>query len=400
MRIIVFALCALTCLGSLGAGRLLVLTEPVARGHLGSLLEKWRTRVLYEGHWTEVTIIELSRWTGTYAVNDWPGLNRMRDAVALFQPSAVQIIGRLPPLMSGGHAQDGHELRRIVNDHWLGCTNLVFTDNLDWGMPGTVAGQSSLIGTNIPGDGIPDQTQADFSIPVCRLDASGLTAFSGNFAAGYLAGTPYQPAIDEAYWLRCYMTNNLAYRNKQWTVDETGVFGTPCCWFNSATISSFNTSVTWSSVVDTGLGGGRWRWMYDSLETSLISPGLFTAEGVPARVFWNNVYKSYCMEIAGGQCTYVRRLFPGYVNQPFALISGWCQGGFSQTALWVGTAADVTVADAIRTSVARYSGGSPPYAYPFAAWLAGDLTLPIDVITQDPLPEAAIGDLTVGTVSP
>lgn len=397
MKILVFTLCAWAwAVSALGDGLLLVLTEPTARGHLGTLIDTWRRKVISEGNWTEVVIVDLPRWTGTYAINDWPGLNRMSDVVASFQPSAVQIIGRLPPLMSGGHNQDGHDVRRIVNDHWLGCTNLVFTDTLDWGMPGT----ASLISTNIPGDGIPDQTQGYFSIPVCRLDASGLTAVAGNFAAGYLAGTPYQPAIDEAYWLRCYMTNNLAYRNKQWTVDETGVFGMPCCWFNSATISSANPSVTWSSVTDTVLGGGRWRWMYDSLETSLVSPGLFTAEGVPARVFWNNIFKSYCMEIANGQGTYVRRLFPGYVNQPLALISGWCQGGSGQTALWVGTAANVTVADAIRTSIVRYSGGSPPYTYPFTGWLAGDLSLPMDAITQDPRPEASIGDLTVGTVSP
>lgn len=402
MRIFALILCLFAPLRALAAesGPLLVLTEPTARGYLGTLLDKWRLGVLHESNWTEVIIIELPRWTGTYVTNDWPGLLRMSNVVAFYKPSAVQIIGRLPPYMSGGHTADGHELRRTVNDHWLGCTtNLTVTDTANWGMPGTVGGQPSVLGTNVPGDGIPDEIYGTFSIPVCRLDASGLTSVAGNFAAGYLAGQPYQPAIDEAYWLRCYMTNNLAFRAKQWAVTETGVIANDCCWFNAATITVTNKAVTWSTTNNIDMGGGTWRWTYDSVQLSDISPYFITAGGTPLRTFFDVNYKSYGMEIAAGQGSYIRRLFPGSINQPFALVSGWCIGAAGPNAYWIGTVADKTVADSIRSSVDRYAAGGTKL-YLFYAWLAGDLTLPIDAIVQDPPFVTTVGDLPVGTVAP
>lgn len=402
MRVFALILCLFAPLRFFAAesGPLLVLTEPTARGYLGTLLDKWRNGVLHESNWTQVVIIELPRWTGTYATNDWPGLLRMSNAVAFYKPSAVQIIGRLPPYMSGGHSADGHELRRTVNDNWLGCTNLTVTDTINWGMPGTVAGLPSLLGTNVPGDGIPDETDGVFSIPVCRLDASGLTAAGGNFAAGYLASQPYQPAIDEAYWLRCYMTNNLSFRAKQWAVAETGVIVSDCCWFNASTITATNKAVTWApGINNTDLGGGVWRWTYDSVQLSDVSPYMITAGGVPLRTFYSVNYKSYGMEIASGTSPITRRLFPGYINQPLALVSGWCRGALGIDAYWIGTVADVTVADSIRSSVNRYAAGGTKL-YLFYAWLLGDLTLPIDAIVQDPPFVTRFGDLPVGTVAP
>ena len=99
---------------------LLVLTEPTARGLAGPIFDLWLEEIRAGGFFTPV-VVELPRWTGSWNTNDWPGLNRMSNWVARYSPAAVQIFGRLPPLMTGGNNWDGHgEMRRIVTDAWLG----------------------------------------------------------------------------------------------------------------------------------------------------------------------------------------------------------------------------------------------------------------------------------------
>jgi len=361
------------------AGTLLVLTEPTARGYCGPVLDEWAREVNREGLFS-VVIRELPRWTGSWATNDWPGLNRMSNEVVRFQPSAVLIVGRLPRLKTGGHALDGHEMRCIITDAWLGCTNITFTDTDSWGMPGTVAGVSSAIGSNEPGDGIPDETSGTYARAVSRIDASGMTSAAGNFGSGYLIGQPYRPAIDEGEWLRRYFTNNIALRRGQWTTDNTGHINSSS-WFNSADISAANTAVSWTSGSASGPAGGSYRFVYDSLELQDFSPNWITAGGTPLRALWTVNYKSYQMELPDGVGAYQRRLFPGVIDQPWAMVSGWCVGAFGADPYWVQASADATVADSIRTSAKTYSGGTEPPTCQWGFPIAGDLSLPVDSFT-------------------
>jgi len=372
------------------AASVLILTEPTARGYAGPVFDAWVAQIIREG-WTVSVRESPRRWGGNFSTNDWPQLNWMSNEVARANPSAVQLFGSLAKLKTGGHQADGHDDRCILTHHWLGCTGLVFTDTLNWSNMVSTPIDTHIpnsIGTNVPGDGIPDQIYGTFSIPVSSIDASGLTSQAGNFASGYMAGQPYQPAIDEGLWLRIYLTNNLSYRQRGWTVTETGHIDSGG-WLNSATITATNNSVTWT-VDASSVPGGTQRWVYDNVDLTAWSPDYVTGGGTWMRCFWLNTYKSYCMEDANGQGMYRRALFPGFASRPLALVSGWCQGNNSAQFFWMSRVTNSTVADAIRSSSVRY-GGVIPFEHP----IAGDLTLPMHAVTQAPPSTLTVGTITL-----
>lgn len=379
----------LLSLSSWGAS-LLILTEPTARGYAGPIFDSWVAQIIREG-WSVSVRESPRRWGGNFTTNDWDQLNWMSNEVARANPDAVQLFGSLAKLKTGGHQADGHEDRCILTHHWLGCSGLTLTDTLNWSNMVSWPIEPAIpnsIGTNAPGDGIPDQIYGTFSIPVSSIDASGLTSQAGNFASGYLAGQPYQPAIDEGLWLRIYLTNNLSYRQRGWTVTETGHIDN-AGWFNSSTITATNNSVTWT-VDASSVPGGTQRWVYDNQDLTLWSPDFVTGGGTWLRAFWVNTYKSYCQEDANGQGMYRRFLFPGFADRPLALVSGWSQGANSAQFFWMSRLTNATVADAIRSSAVRYGG-----VIPFEMPLAGDLTLPMHAVTQAPPSTLTVGTLTL-----
>lgn len=370
------------------AASLLILTEPTARGYAGPVFDQWLAQIVREG-WSVSVREAPRRWGGNFSTNDWDQLGWMSNEVARANPDAVQLFGSLAKLKTGGHQADGHDDRCILTHHWLGCTNLVFTDTLNWSnMVSTPIDPHipNSIGTNAPGDGIPDQTYGTFSIPVSSIDASGLTSQAGNFASGYAAGQPYQPAIDEGLWLRIYLTNNLSYRQRGWTVTETGHIDS-AGWLNSSAVTATNNSVTWT-VNGSAVPGANDRWVYDNVDLSSFSPDFVTSGGTWLRCFWVVTYKSYCQEDANGQGLYRRFLFPGFTTRPLALFSAWAQGQNSSQFFPFSRLTNSTVADAIRSSAVRY-GGVIPFEMPFA----GDLTLPMHAVTQETPARATVGIL-------
>jgi hypothetical protein len=305
----------------------------------------------------------------------------MSNEIARYNPDMVQLFGVLPRLKTGGIAPDGHSDRCATTHQWLACTNLTFTDTINWTNMGNTDGGllSAAIITNVPGDGIPDQVYGTFARPVSYIDAYWLNYASGNFASGYLAGQAVQPAIDEGYWLRCYLTNNLQYRQGRYTNTTTGHIITSG-WLNYATVTATNNSVVFAADTSS-IAGLDYRWGYHNTELGLFSPNFVTAEGDWMRLLIANAYKSYGLEDAAGQGTYRRVLFPGFAPRPLALVSGWSLGANSSQFFWMATAADNTVADALRSSAVRYSG-----FIPFDCPIAGDLTLPFKVSAIYPPP--------------
>ena len=351
------------------AGTVLILTEPTARGLAGRDFDRWVVQIQREG-WTPI-VREGERWTGSVVSNDWRLLNWQRDEVARIQPDAVQIFGRLARLKTGVHNKDGHGGRCILTDSWLSPNDVVFSDSGDTGTT-AFAGVDPLIVTNKPNDGIPDQVNwPSFQRPVVRLDASGMTSTAGNFSGGYLDGQPHTPAIDEGYWLRCYLSNNIAYRRGEWTTPTNG-FIDSTIWTDYTRITSTNKSVAWTNGGWT-VAPGQYRWYYSQTERHLHTLHTVSSNGVWTRPVVTILYKSYQMEDTDGQRHLARWMFPGFVNHPISLNIGWCYGSFGVNPFYSGRAGDVTIADVIRSSVLRAGNGDTP----FDAWLYGDVTLPL-----------------------
>lgn len=359
-------------------GKLLILTEPTAVDHLGPLLSEFVYYVQKkETNFLDGVIIrEHTRWNRDFTTNDWTLLNKMSNDVVYFQPTAVLIIGSLPYLVTGAHNLDGHELRCIATDVWLGCTNITFTDTTDWGMTGYNATTAPL-NKNIPGDGRPDQTLGTKARWVGRIDAAGMgTNTIDKFGAGCLNGLDISPGINEGLALRAYFTNNIAYRNGTWTTTATGrmsgtlwtISGTAC--FNRVT--NFNSSVTWTySVPD--LGGGTPRYNYDDNAGSEADK-LYDGDCIPMKALVSIVYRSYSMELIPywGAIPF-RRLFPGRQTEPYSLVYLWSASGGTTSAFWLSSTTDTMVAHMIDKSVTEYGSNT----WPFYANFHGDITLPL-----------------------
>jgi hypothetical protein len=369
---------------------LLVLTEPAARNFAGLALE----RVINEDRragWT-VIVREIPRWTGTWATNDWRLLNIMSNEVATFCTStndSVIVFGKLPMLQSGGQNEDGHNLRRITTDVWLGCINLTFTDSSDWmalGMDSSV-----ILSSNRVADGFPDQTTGTFFIPVTRVDASDMGSTAGNFASGFLAGQPYLPAINEGEWLRRYLTNVWQYQTRQWTVTETGFIdnGGSAWSTGSSSIQAANTAVTWTAnSTATTTQGGTYRFVYDANTAELVSPNFITAGGTSLRAFWINRYKSYEMEVYSSVRHPLRNLFPGVIDRPFSLVASWCAGNVTDP-YFRSRNANETVFGVIRSAAA--SNGAADFRRNVYGWG----TLLVDQPTATPLGQATASTITI-----
>lgn len=367
----------------------LLLIDDQAASYLGDLVRQYQTQLRGEGWRSKLQYFP--RWTGSYATNDWPGINRISNYVAEAGCYALQIIGSAPPIITGSAAYDGHEQRCITTLWPYACSNIVYTDLTDWSMPGTVQGLPSLIATNVAGDGRPDQYYGALAHPMCVLDASRLTATSDTFTSGYLVGQVAQTAIDEGDALRRYMTNNLAYRRKLMSFPSTGQIVQGSTWLNSATITASNTLVA-ISVSGNSYAAVTNGWLYHSDYMMTLSPNWVDSSGNWTRVFWANVFKSYCYENANGQGFYRRLLFNSYTDGPLALVSGWSQGANSNQFIWLASSSCTTVADAVVYSVTRY--GVCDFAFP----LAGDVTLPIlSSLTVGPKLGTQMGTLIVGS---
>lgn len=378
---------------SADGGALLIITEPTARGHAGALFDQWVAQIQREGNFSPVIVREHARWTGTFLTNDWPGLNRMSNDIVQFNPSAVQLFGHLPWLKAGPVNPDGHVTRCALTHQWLACVPGFAVE--DWrtntGMGYDAGITSPLVATNVANDGIPDNTAGTFIRPVSFIDAANLVynVDGGTFSSGYLTGQPRQPAVDEGLWLKIYLTNNMGFRQQAWTVTETGFIRSDG-WMNAATVMSVNNSVSWTSG-STSIAGRTDRWVHHSHELPAWSPSLVTEDGVFLRCFSAQLYKSYGMEESTGQATYRRHLFPGFAPYAMALVAGWCYGTASTSSfVWIAKSENVTVADAITSSAQRYSG-----IMPFECPIVGDLTIPIDTITQAPPATATVGTLVV-----
>lgn len=388
------ALTILLCLRVFTAdgASLLVLTEPTARGLAGGVFDRWLAQVQREG-WS-VSVREVPRWGGDWSSNDWPTLNRMSNEVVRANPDAVQLVGHLPWLITGKHAADGHTDRCITTHQWLSCVpGLTLTDATTFTGMGYDAGLTSpLLATNVAGDGRPDQTYGTYVRPVCFIDAAGLTELTGpgsTFTSGYLSGQQTQPAIDEGLWLRIYLSNNLAYRQQGWSVTQTGYVRSDS-WLNYATVVSTNNAVTWTSG-SASVAGRTDNWLLHSHSLNEWSPGMVTGGGAFTRVLIAQLYKSYGMEESVGQATYRRHLFPGFAPRPLALVAGWGLGSASSANFfWMATASDTTLADAIESSAVRF-GGYMPFEYP----IVGDVTLPCDQITGNPVGTTSASSLRV-----
>lgn len=391
MRSLVFAaLLAASASADAASKSVLILIDGQAAEHLGDLTRQYRSQLHGEGWTTKLQYFP--RWTGSFATNDWPGINRISNYIAQAGCACVQFIGSPPPVMTGGHNYDGHPEHRRMVSYWpYACTNLTYTDNTSWNMEGTVQGYASLIATNNPGDGIPDQTYGMLAYPLCILNATRLTAGSDNFPSGYLAGQLAQTSVPEGDALRRYMTNNLAYRRSLSSFPATGQI-VASSWLNYSTVVNSNTLVTISA--NSSYAGVTNGWLYAADYMATFCPAYVTAGGVWSRFFWVNTYKSYCMEDANGEGYYRRFLFNTYTDGPVALVSSWCMGANSAQFFWLARSGDQTVADAIRSSVARY--GVLDFGFP----LAGDVTLPLlssQTIGPKPL-VTTVDSLTVNAI--
>ena len=238
-RLLTFAL--LLASVSARSATLLVLTEPTARAYCGPVFDRWLAAITRSG-WT-VVVREIPRWGGSYLSNDWNSLNIQSNEVRRVNPAAVLKVGKTAPLFGGSHALDGHEVRCYENHSWLGCTNLVFTDATDFTsiMVGTVAGITTGLATNVPGDGKPDNMSGEFSFPVSTIDASGLTSAAGVFGSGYLIGQAYQPAIDEGSALTNYLEACIAYHDGERTTPAMGHIASDGNWLNYSSITATNS---------------------------------------------------------------------------------------------------------------------------------------------------------------
>ena len=388
---IIFLVCQLA---ASAAQKAVVIIDTTARNYLGTQLDDWAYQVKRETNFV-VRIVETDRWTGDYTNNNWTSINSISNIITRETPDALLLIGRLPFVKIGAFAPDGHNLRAAASRAIFGCTNYTLPDTTSWGLAGTTVMES-----NVPSDGIPDTLVASFSFPVGVIDFSGMTTNSnvGTFASGYYSGQGACRVVDERNALKLYFTNNLAYRRKQWTNSWTGLLYSPIA--NSSSVSASNTVVTWTTTVaQTNISGGNWKFVWEQLTLPDFSPNYVTDAGSWVRAFWIVSTKSYNWEGYEGKgaesgVKYPQRhLIPGLDNATPCLVYSWSKSTFGVTPTWTIKSTDVTVADAMRSSAA--SQGGVVTLDIFNVW--GDLTLQIPQYTQQAPGASRVGTLSVRT---
>lgn len=281
-----------------------------------------------------------------------------------------------------------------TTDARLMMTNAPVTDTDEWSMDGT-----TVLAVNHPGDGRFDQiSSTNFARPVARIDFSGLYDPHPNtnayrFSSGCLNGEKFCPEISEEWALTNYFARNLQYRQRDWVPPETGmVLGSLYSVADFTWISTNASTISWSQFSTMTNGGGQQlRWWAHGIDIPTEGNDQFDSNCNPVRAVLMSDYRSYGMEIYDGCAPIFRFLANGR-----ALCGVWVRGSlFSDRPWWISRPSDVVVADMFRTSL-NAAGGTWDYFY----WMAGDLTLPIDAVTQAPPRRARIGTATVGSISP
>lgn len=382
MKSILIAAIALLSLPALGAtNRLLILTDPTARGLAGKDFDRWTRVIVDEGNFPGGVIVrEHPRWDRNWTNQNWAALNAMSNDVAIYQPTHIQIFGSLPMLVSGSHIDDGHEYRCRTSDNWLGCTNLVWTDTTNHTeMTGFDSGHQ--LNRNTVGDGRPDNDFGWFLRPVFRIDFAGVgTSAVDNTAwtSGCLNGTNKIDAADEGLWLRAYITNCIGYRTGAWTNTATGIV-TGTLWVGGAgdaeskVATNFASHLSWTRSA-TAIAPGTARVYYDNWD-AVENENLWDGSCNAPRALICFRYRSYMMEFWNVYAPGQRVIGMGWKtpNPPF-LIYAWTKhvGQSGSGPDWVVGPSDVIVADFVGTSVGRVGTGKIDFGRP----LLGDGTIP------------------------
>jgi hypothetical protein len=365
-----------------GANKLLILTEPTARGLAGKDFDRLLGVIRDEGNFPGGIIVrEHARWARNWTNQDWSGLNRMSNDVAWIQPTHILIFGSLPTLVSGSHIDDGHEWRCQTSDNWLGCTNLTFYDSTNHTeMTGFDSGH--LLNRNTAGDGRPDNTEGWFLRPVFRIDFAGVGQPSdwAAWTTGCTAGTNKTSALDEGLCLRAYITNDIAYRTGGWSNAATGVF-TGSIWVGGAgdtdskAATNFSSQLVWTRSVS-GVAPGTYRVYYDNWDNTEVS-NLWDVSCNPPRALICFRYRSYQMEWWWNYAAGQRAIGMSWnTPHPAFLVYAWTktnQGVSGQGPDWVVGPSDAMVFDFVATSIARIGTGK----IDFGRQLWGDGTIPL-----------------------
>ena len=369
---------------SAGAGnKLLILTEPIARGLAGKDLERLLGTIRDEGNFPGgIVVREHARWSRNWTNTDWSALNRMSNDVVTFNPTHILIFGSLPTYVGGTHIDDGHEWRCQTSDNWLGCTNLVLYDSTNH-TEQTGFDSGHLLNRNTPGDGRPDNTEGWFLRPVFRIDFAGVAQPGDDTrwtTPACVAGTNKQAALDEGFCLRAYVTNDIAYRTGAWTNSATGIF-TGTLWVGGASDSDSRAATNYSSQLvwtrsGTGIAPGTARVYYDNWDNSEVS-ALWDGSCNPPRALICFRYRSWQMEWWWNYAAAQRAIGMAWnTPNPAFLVYAWMkpnQGVSGQGPDWMVGPSDALVFDFVTSSIARIGTGK----IDFGRQLWGDGTIPL-----------------------
>lgn len=385
MKTLLAALLLLFGIHAEAANKLLILTEPTARGLAGKDFDRLVRVILDEGNFPGgVVVREHARWNRSWTNTDWSALNRMSNDVAWIQPTHILIFGSLPTWIGGEHADDGHFLRCQTSDNWLGCTNIVVYDSTNHTSMTGYDPVSNPLARNTAGDGRPDNVEGWFLRPVFRIDFAGVPRPSDdtNWLTGCTDGTNKQDALDEGFCLRAYITNDIAYRTGGWSNTATGVF-TGSLWVggpgdtDSRAATNFMAQLAWTRTAS-AVAPGTYRVYYDGWDNSEVS-NLWDGSCNPPRALICFRYRSYQMEWWGYHAAAQRAIGMAWKTpHPAFLAYAWVrlnQGVAGQGPDWVIGPSDTMLFDLVGTSISRIGTGT----INFGRQLWGDGTLPLSV---------------------
>lgn len=364
MRAFLAAIGLLLGLSGWGANSLLILTEPTARGLAGRVFDRWVNVIRDEGNFPGGVIVrEHDRWDRNWTNQNWTALGRMSNDVALIRPTHIQIVGSLPVWVGGSHIDDGHEYRCGTGDNWLGCTNLVWFDATNHTEMTGYNASSAPLNRNIPGDGRPDNDYGWFLRPVMRIDFAGVSQPSDDttWSSGCLAGQSQQPALDEGYSLRAYLTNDIAYRTGAWSNTASGIF-TGGLWVGGAgdtpskAATNYMSHFSWTRSAS-ALAPGTARIYYESWAANEVD-GMYDGGCAAPRALIDVCYRSWCMEVWWNYNIGARRIGPTRTSNPYFLVYAWTNPTWVDMPYWVSGPSDTIVFDMISGSIARIGDGT------------------------------------------